>query len=270
MVEHTLKSTQSRSSRVYNSGRGFAIIFNHVVFVDNKKYSDRIGTDKDVDALLKALPLLGIDREHIIVYDDKKYKEMRTIAKKLNDELDFEKFEYLMIFILSHGEENNHVMASDMSYDLFEFISFFTPDSMEEFVTKPKLFFIQACRGNSIDDGHKVVQIAGQVAFDQVDSSQNITYTHPNYADLLIAYSSHHGHYSFRNEHGSWFIQDLCNVIQDVDLNESDLLDILLMTNSKVAERSSVGETVKFHEKKQISSFYTTLIKKIYFKGARC
>lgn len=245
--------------------RGYALIFNNFIFEDTK-YSPRKGTEKDVEKLKQTLPSLGVKSEHIRVYEDFTWQKMRKVINDLEHDTILEESDCIMVFILSHGEDNNKVMAFDRAYDLFEFVELFTPDKLKSLATKPKLFFVQACRGNKIDDGHIIKPMARLLNADQVDYHAP-TYTHPTFADLSIAYSSHHGHFSFRNDSGSWFMQDLCEVMQNVDLKETDLHEILLMTNSKVAQRESVGASSKFDEKKQISSFYMTLIKKIYFDG---
>lgn len=265
-----ISSTQSRSSRYYNmkhKHRGYALIFNHYVFYETK-YPPRIGTEMDVAKLKETLPLLGVKDEHIKVYEDYSWSKMKKVARDLEHDSILEESDCIMIFILSHGKDDNKVMACDVPYDLFEFVALFTPKNLESLATKPKLFFVQACRGDDIDDGHTIRPMGRRAIVDEVDFAER-TYTHPTYADLSIAYSSHHGHFSFRNQSGSWFMQDLCEVLQNIDLKENDLNDILMMTNSKVAERDSVGESLKLNEKKQISSFYMTLIKKVYFDNNR-
>lgn len=68
------------------------------------------------------------------------------------------------------------------------------------------------------------------------------------------------GHYSFRNETGSWFIQDLCNVFAD-STKPVDISEILTETNRRVAQRKSFADGV-YDEKKQISGYYSTLVRK--------
>lgn len=105
----------------------------------------------------------------------------------------------LMVFILTHGEKNNIIMAKDIGYDLYEFIERFIPNKVQVLAAKPKLFFVQACRGNKLDAGQLIVPSrVKRAAFDQVDSvTEAEPYHHPSFADLLIAFSSHYG--SFLN-----------------------------------------------------------------------
>lgn len=103
-----------------------------------------------------------------------------------------------MVFILTHGEKNNIVMAKDVGYDLYEFIERFIPNKVQVLAAKPKFFFVQACRGNKLDAGQIIVPQMKRAGFDQVDSITHAEpYIHPSFADLLIAFSSHYGQLIF-------------------------------------------------------------------------
>lgn len=91
-----------------------------------------------------------------------------------------------MIFILSHGESNNKVMAKDGLYDVYEFVEKFIPNNLEILHGIPKLFFIQACRGVYYDDGQVIILKETQIG----DSK---SYVHPKFADVLISFCSYYG-----------------------------------------------------------------------------
>jgi len=101
---------------------------------------------------------------------------------------------------MSHGEEGS-IYGVDKSIDLDQIINPFKLN--KTLAGKPKLFFIQACRGNKFMEG--------------VDSNPFETqYVNklPMEADFLFAYSTVSGYFSWRNStNGSWFIQSLCNYI---------------------------------------------------------
>lgn len=96
--------------------------------------------------------------------------------------------------ILTHGEENDMLMANDGGYHLYKFLENFTPVCLKSMAGKPKLFIIQACRGKKADRGvqmrAKLVQ--ADSGKDQVDSQREI-FTYPEFADFLVVMSSHHG-----------------------------------------------------------------------------
>lgn len=254
--------------------RGIVLIFNHFKYDafettnENRikvNLKDRSGTEHDVSALKESLPKLGFEKNHIFVYDDLTYDQIIKTVKDLNKKTEntcdiLKNSDCIMVFILTHGKDDNMLWAYDRDYKIHDFIELFTPNSIEELAIKPKLFFIQACRGDTVDKGKVITH-------DTIDHGyvkEVKTFTHPSFADLSIAYSSHQGHISFRSAtHGSWFIQELCNVIKDNENHE--LYDILIMTNAKVAGRSSTTVDQKFNNKKQVSTFYQSLTKKVTF-----
>lgn len=95
-----------------------------------------------------------------------------------------------MVFILTHGDNPNEVMAKDESYNIYEFIEKFIPKNLGILDGKPKLFFIQACRGSNLDDGQEIM-LKGV----QLDDSKTelASYVHPMFADVLISFCSYYG-----------------------------------------------------------------------------
>lgn len=182
-----------------------------------------------------------------------------------NDDV-LEKSDCLVVVILTHGEPNDLLMARDSEYHLYNFLGNFKPTILNSMAGKPKLFIVQACRGTEPDAGVRLRAnlIQSDSGKDQVDSQTDI-FTYPEFADFLIVMSSHHDHYSFRNELGSWLIQDLCDVIESCDLENDSIYDILTDTNRAVSRRISNAAGEK-DRKKQIPSFYSTLTRKLFFR----
>ncbi|XP_063695558.1 caspase-6-like [Culicoides brevitarsis] len=243
---------------------GSAVIFNFENFRNSKMYPKREGSTKDVKRLSEMFEKLNIDIPEDRIYENlshssmiTKIKELKSMTPLLSDS------NALIVVILSHGLEHDNVMAADRSFSLNDIIDMFTPEELPEMATRPKIFLVQACRGDKLDSG--AILKEQKFTFDQVDSGiEEIPFNYPSHADVCVAYSSHHGHYSFRNANGSWFIQEFCNVLEEIDLKQNHFLDILAQTNAKVAVRGTSSEDVKFDDKKQISSFYSTFTKKFY------
>ena len=93
----------------------------------------------------------------------------------------------LMIAILSHGD-TNIMYAKDYSYKPDLLWMSFTADKVPTLAGKPKIFFVQACQGNQLDEGTKLVKVNRT----EVDSSPQ-SYRIPNHADFLIVYSTFPG-----------------------------------------------------------------------------
>merc|ERR1712098_754357 len=145
-----------------------------------------------------------------------------------------ENFAALAIFILSHGEDNGTIFASDYPFRVDHDILFqLAADKSPNLAGKPKLVFVQACQGQETDAGSTVTERDRRRRHTSQDSTA--TYKIPNYADFLIFQASFWDHFSFlSSETGSWFIQALCDKI-DKSQEEEPLLDILLSVSATVA-----------------------------------
>jgi len=84
------------------------------------------------------------------------------------------------VAVLTHGR-HGIIFARDGPYvPDYKLWGKFTGEKCPTLVGKPKLFFIQACRGNRLD---------GSMLATQVDGSPS-SFKIPNHADFLIAYST--------------------------------------------------------------------------------
>ncbi|XP_055587288.1 caspase-1-like [Uranotaenia lowii] len=242
--------------------RGKVLIFNHKKFDDNI-YKEREGTELDVQNLRASLSKLGFLEEDIVSHDDLSAIEIEWEAKELCYDSTLVSCDCLITVILTHGEKDDRLMARDTSYHLYKFIEKFSPSQLPSMAGKPKLFIVQACRGRTLDSGRAVKR--RRSLEDSVDASSEI-FTYPEFADFLIVMSSHHGYRSFRKKvQGSWLIQDLCKVLNNCRVQHDSIYDILTKTNLAVSKRISCNEEDELDGKKQVSSFYSTLTRSLYF-----
>lgn len=116
--------------------------------------------------------------------------------------------------VLTHGNEQGMYGSDDKILTIGDILSPFSGDRCPALAGKPKVFFIQACRGSEMQDKVKVQ------ADDGNSSPDRIIYV-PIYADFLISMSTFEGFVSLRNteegslKEGSWFIQSLCNQLAE-------------------------------------------------------
>uniref|UniRef100_A0A8D0WP17 Caspase family p20 domain-containing protein n=1 Tax=Sus scrofa TaxID=9823 RepID=A0A8D0WP17_PIG len=85
--------------------------------------------------------------------------------------------------LLSHGEEN-FIYGTDGVTAIKDLTVHFRGDRCKTLLEKPKLFFIQACRGTELDDG--IQADSGPIN----DTDANPRYKIPVEADFLFAYST--------------------------------------------------------------------------------
>ncbi|ODN05844.1 Caspase-1 [Orchesella cincta] len=248
-----------RDSEVYNMRhpkRGKAVIFNHMKFENGQ--STRNGTETDEQKLKNCLLSLGFE---VIVHRDLKRLEIMDVIYELRKE-DHSESDCLMIVVLSHGEKNK-IYCSDSDYKPEMLWDAFTADVCPTLAGKPKIFWIQACRGDQLDAGTK---LRSRTQTDSLPQKDSMNYVVPNRADFLIVYSTVEGYYSWRNTiEGSWFVQSLTKVISNYK-NKKDLLSMMTIVCREVALNfeSNVPNNSSFDQKKQIPMINSTLIRDIY------
>lgn len=234
------------------------IIFNQYKFDSRFEVSNRDGTEYDVESIKNTFESIGWNVE---VYNDLTVAGIRKVMEDMSDV----ECSALAIFILSHGESNNIIMAADSYYNLKGTIfDPLMPDNCPGLKEKPKLIFIQACQGSETDPGTPSAKRRKHTSSDSTDSG---TFKIPTPQDFFIARASYHDFVSFRNpKTGSWFIQELCSAIDESDESES-IDDVLITTRREVANKeSSVPLYQDRNEKKQIPPAESTLIYKLYLK----
>jgi len=248
---------------------GIAIILNHTYIQGQTK---RMGTEKDKKRIKTVLREYGFD---VRSYDDLSYEKIVDVLNDASQE-DHSKNDCIMIVVMSHGI-SGQVFARDMTYPVDKLWTPFLGENCKTLINKPKLFFIQACRGSEVDAGATysdsefsvMTRAAAAIDIDEVDTP--VTYTIPSTADLLVYYSTFEGHYSWRNPtNGSWFIQSISRVLEDY-INENEEFDFyhfVTDVNRKVAYeyQSSVPQNEKLDEMKAMPNFVSTLTKLFMMK----
>ncbi|KAG4077802.1 hypothetical protein HA402_011231 [Bradysia odoriphaga] len=245
--------------------RGLAIILNHFKF-DSKKYRNvqRNGTEKDCERLEKTFRELDFE---VNIYNDLKREEITRILQKVAD-MDHQNSDCIVVVVLSHGE-TGRIEARDGNYPVDDIWEPFL--NSQSLIGKPKLFFIQACRGDWTDPG---VTVMSKNSFlttgDMVDSLGHHKpqyFQIPSMADLLVMYSTYEGYYAWRNkDRGSCFIQALCDEL-DTNGTKNDLFHLLTGVSRRVAFtfQSNVPNNIDMHAMKQMPSIVSMLTRNLYF-----
>ncbi|XP_026349955.1 caspase-7 [Ursus americanus] len=258
----TGKSTKTAQDQVpiyqYNMNFekvGKCIIINNKNFDKKTGMGVRNGTDKDAEALFKCFRNLGFD---VVVHNDCSCAKMQDLLKQASEE-DHRNSACFACILLSHGEENL-IYGTDGVTAIKDLTAHFRGDRCRSLLEKPKLFFIQACRGTELDDG--VQADSGPIN----DTDASPRYKIPVEADFLFAYSTVPGYYSWRSPgSGSWFVQALCSILNEHG-KSLEILHILTRVNNRVARHfESQSDDPHFHEKKQIPCVVSMLTKELYF-----
>ena len=160
----------------------------------------------------------------------------------------------LLVAVMSHGSKDGKIHAADYKYPVQELWEKFLGDNCRSLMGKPKLFFIQACRGGMIDPGALVPKNQDSVKTDG-------NFVIPYLSDLLVMYSTSQGFFAFRNSRlGTVFIQALCEEFKNN--SKKDLMKILTGVNRRVAYGNQIYKKL---DVVQMSNIVSMLTKTMFF-----
>ena len=236
----------SNNNDFYEKGPGFAIVINQMKFSSSSNFEDRKGTEQDRNELEATFTLLGVKPKDILIHNDLADTEMRDklmgAAKHANHH--HKDYAWVAVVVLSHGRRRNNkdevVGVNGEGVDMDEIRDMFTALKCPNLQDKPKLFWFQACRSNAdVDTGPDYLDNHHQRSI----SSDTAVPTNPNnnkpaHLNLFVQCSTIAGHNAFRSIYeGSFFIQDLCDVLQRKAETE-DLMTMINEVTRRVAEHN--------------------------------
>ncbi|XP_061463989.1 caspase-10-like [Rhineura floridana] len=260
-----LKPTVEKSAVYKMDGphRGYCLIFNNVNFTGDLKA--REGSQKDALELERVFTWLGFD---VKKYDDKESIEIEELLQNWQSCESWKDSDCLVCCILSHGKSGEIYATDGRLIPIRAITSYFTARQCPLLANKPKLFFIQACQGTKIQqpvylepDTQGPDSLAADAQTSGFVSEQQMLSSIPEEADFLLGMATVDGYFSFRHvQHGTWFIQALCDMLRDLVPRGEDVLSILTAVNADVSNRSDSHGL-----KKQMPQPAYTLRKKLIF-----
>lgn len=228
---------------------GIAVIINNSKFCNNESFN-RPGSQVDEDNLRVTWEFLQYD---VRILKNATASELTHQLMEISL-LSHENYDSFVCCILSHGDLNVVRGADGQCVKIDKIASLFKGNFCPTLVNKPKLFFLQACRGKDKDGG---------VPTDQRDGDEEDLFRHslPREADFLFSYATSPGNVSWRNpRYGTWYVSSLCQVLVD-NAAQQDLLSMLTMVTNKVSEAfTNQGY-------KQCPAPVTLLRKQVWFFG---
>ncbi|CAG2230422.1 CASP2 [Mytilus edulis] len=188
----------------------------------------------------------------------------------------------------SHGEEGYIFGTDGRKIFLDNIMSLFENGHCKDLRGKPKIFIIQACRGEALDSGvvfvdrhdesqrttfqlrtksdilisvpaHTGVQHSGKMYGEEHDGSPCKPYQLPTMSDMLICFPTQTGHYAWRNkDRGSWYIEALVQVFMKFARTE-DVCTMLNRVNSVISRKLSNCQQIEMNQMSQMSEYKCTL-----------
>lgn len=214
--------------------RGICLIINNIKFI-NQDF-DRLGSEKDGESLTEIFAQLGFTIHYLENLTASEMIAAFQESSRMDEHRDADCF---VSIILTHGHKQNTLYGTDhMMVSLDEdLISQFNNANCPHLIRKPKLFFVQACRGDIRDSGVCLQNVADAAGFSTTTEKAILEAKLPSWSDTLICYSTIDGYVSLRNVNtGSWFVdalsRELCEHACDTDLH-----NLLIKVNNKLMLR---------------------------------
>jgi hypothetical protein len=252
-----------------HSQMGVAAILNLTDFSSHYNLEDRNGSEKDVENLKTVFELFGFTVKN---YPNLTTREIRKTLKKLSDDYP-EDSNCLLVAMMSHGNQNGIIYTRDGTMKVDEIWRPFTADKCKNLAGKPKIFLVQACRGNLPDVGAEI-EVEPEVSEkeDCFASRSSLKFESERFvistlADIVIYFSSAEGFPSFRDDNGAWFVQALCATLKDCHESqaETDLMTIFTRINRFISYAKQANSRDNFNFCKQMPVIQSMLTKNVIF-----
>ncbi|XP_059823385.1 caspase-8-like isoform X2 [Hypanus sabinus] len=218
-------STSIEKYKMDSSPLGFCLILNNKNF-DGTNYEERKGTDSDAEKLEEVFKWLGfaVHRFNNLTVDEM-LERLEEFRKYNHDKMDS-----FVCCILSHGEKDVVVGTDGKHLQITNMRHLFSGSQCPSLLEKPKIFIIQACQGKKKQKPCFIISSTSDLETDAFPQSI------PEDRDFLIAMSTVPNCFSYRTPKGSWFIQTLCECLEEYCVKKLDLLSILTEVNRRVSE----------------------------------
>ena len=245
-------SDKRRDFAFYEMGsfpHGIALIINNEEF---SRQADREGTGIDEKNLIQTFRYLGYIVE---VHRDRSGSQMKDIFDEVSARRDHSKYDSFICCILSHGKEGKIYGSDSDIVDIDDLVKKLNGERCKLLGSKPKMFFVQACRGKGRDTGTRVASDSDEPRVEADSDPISI----PDETDFYFGYATPPGKVAWRDlDHGSWYVSELCRALCSHAIY-ADLHHMVQEVHAKV------GTDYKNEGFKQAPEATSRLRKDIYF-----
>ncbi|XP_077432719.1 caspase-2 isoform X2 [Vanacampus margaritifer] len=277
---HDLYLAQCIKSYVLTSSpRGLALVISNVTFDAATDLDPRKGGEVD-DGVLSRL---FTDLDYLVtVRRDLTAEEMRTCIETFRRRPEHRTVNSCVVCLLSHGVEGAVYGTDGQLLQIQWVFEAFDNVRCPLLQNKPKMFFIQACRGDELDCGVEQVDGPGRTSSpscEQRDAGREGPRAAgarqggdlglpriklPQRSDMICGFASLKGTAAMRNtKRGSWFIQELNSALR-LHARDTHMADILVQVNGRIKEREGYAPGTPHHRCKEMSEFTSSLCKDLY------
>ncbi|XP_027430542.1 caspase-2 isoform X3 [Zalophus californianus] len=252
--------------RLQSRPRGLALVLSNVHFTGEKDLEFRSGGDVDHSTLVTLFKLLGY-KVHVLL--DQTAQEMQEKLQNFAQLPAHRVTDSCIVALLSHGVEGGIYGVDGRLLQLQEVFRLFDNASCPNLQNKPKMFFIQACRGDETDRGvdqQDGKNHTGSSECEESDASREelLKTRLPTCSDMICGYACLRGTAAMRNtKRGSWYIEALTHVFSERAC-DMHVADMLVKVNALIKEREGYAPGTEFHRCKEMSEYCSTLCRHLY------
>uniref|UniRef100_A0A3Q1FUZ1 Caspase 3, apoptosis-related cysteine peptidase-like n=1 Tax=Acanthochromis polyacanthus TaxID=80966 RepID=A0A3Q1FUZ1_9TELE len=233
--------------QLMDGDRNRAVVVSVARYDPGVPLGQRPGVRKDEKRLHRTLSRLGFKVElHSDLSSDEIYQlfleESRRPVK-----------DCFLAVLSSHGEEGCVFGADGQPVHLSRIFTYFNNDYMER---KAKLFLIQACRGDDLDDGVEVDSVT-----DTIESSSLQYLSVP--VDTAVMYATAPGYGAFMHPLGSVFLQTFCTLLEEEGNRNLELTRLMTRLSHRVAYTFQAKGRV-LGGKKEMPCLLTRLTREVF------
>ncbi|XP_072280859.1 caspase-2 [Pyxicephalus adspersus] len=257
-------SHHRQAYRMSSLPRGLALIISNIQFSD-PELGYRQGGEVD-EASLKHL--FSSFNYQVVFKSDLTAQKIMSELISFSSRPEHSHMDSAIVAILSHGVDGAIYGTDSQMVKLQDIFTILDNAHCPQLQNKPKMFFIQACRGVEADRG--VDQRDGRdqtssPSCEQSDAGREYCKVRlPTQSDMICAYACLKGTVSLRNtKRGSWFIQDLVEVFSKY-AKDTHVADMLVKVNACIKKREGHAPGTEFDRCKEMSEYCSTLCKDLY------
>ncbi|KAM3830399.1 caspase-3-like [Vipera latastei] len=225
------------------------IIVNHQFLQAKERLRSRMGAKREAGKLFKALSNCNYD---VKIFLDLTAKEIEEVYE---EESQAEHGKYFVSILSSHGEEGSITDCQGQAVKLTRIYKILSPERCPYLAGKPKIFFIQACRGKRFDDGIYLETDSGAPDEDCFSHYLSIP------ENTTVMFSCSPGYVSFSNPWESMFLKALLEVLEG-EKRKMEVTKLMTWINWKVAFRGEAKGS-EYQGKKQMPCFVTNMVEEV-------
>ena len=238
--------------------KGFGLVVVNKEFCVSSEFENLASADadkKNIDEFCKSANIETVSNTSLPTHD-LRANEMELLFNTISEQ-DFSSYDAFICFISSHGSSEGICGIDGKAIPTDKILQPFK--NCASLVGKPKLFFIDSCRGKKEDTGVRQNKVVADYAHPII---------HPFEADILVAFSTVDRYVSHGEEKlGSEFITKLTEVFKK-HAHNMNLTDMLTIVSKKVSEENVQlvdDKSVPPIEYKQMPCFSSTLREAVFF-----